>query len=98
AFNIFITNTLALLILVLISLLSRVYNWNDFYDIPLSIIVIHYGIITLFLFFLRVFIKMFYEFASTSTRERKNVMIFGAGEMGIVVKRIMESDNRSGYR
>lgn len=98
AFNIFITNTLALLILVLISLLSRVYNWNDFYDIPLSIIVIHYGIITLFLFFLRVFIKMFYEFASTSTRERKNVVIFGAGEMGIVVKRIMESDNRSGYR
>lgn len=98
AFNIFITNTLALLILVLISLLSRVYNWNDFYDIPLSIIVIHYGIITLFLFFLRVFIKMFYEFASTSTREKKNVVIFGAGEMGIVVKRIMESDNRSGYR
>jgi len=41
---------------------------------------------------------MFYEFVSSTARERKNVMIFGAGEMGIVVRRIMESDNRSGYR
>ena len=98
AYNIFITNSLSLLILMLLSLLGRVYNWRDLYNIPLSIILIHYGILTLFMFFFRVFIKMFYEFASSTASERKNVMIFGSGEMGIVVRRIMESDNRSGYR
>lgn len=98
AYNIFLTTSISLLILLLLSLFSRVYGWRDLFDIPLSILMIHYGILTILLFFFRVFIKMFYEFASASTSEKKSVAIFGAGEMGIVVRRMLESDNRSGYR
>ncbi|MBA4322767.1 MAG: hypothetical protein C0408_08120, partial [Odoribacter sp.] len=97
-FNLFLTTTSSIIVLFLISLLDRNMGWASLFNVPLSILLIHYGIITVVMFFFRVFIKMFYEFASSSTRERRNVIIFGAGEMGIIVKRVIEGDVRSGYR
>jgi FlaA1/EpsC-like NDP-sugar epimerase len=97
-FTILITTTISSGLLFLISLLDRKVNLGPLLNIPLSIILIHYGIVTVILTFFRVFIKMFYEFASTSARERKNVIIYGAGEMGITVKRMIDSDARSGFR
>jgi len=68
-------------------------------------------LIYLFLFFLfivelsqscfslfRVFVKLFYEFASSSSHDRKNVLIYGSGEMGILVKRLIEGDPKNLYR
>jgi len=98
AFTLFLTTTLSLIVLLGLSLSGRTFELPEVFNIPLSILMIHYGIVNVFMFFFRVFIKMFYEFASASTRERKNVIIYGAGEMGIIVKRIIESDARSGYR
>jgi FlaA1/EpsC-like NDP-sugar epimerase len=44
-------------------------------------------------------IKTFYEFITTSvSNNRKNVMIFGAGGMGLAVKRIVQSEINSGFR
>jgi FlaA1/EpsC-like NDP-sugar epimerase len=97
-FNIFLTTTSSVIVLFLMSLLDRNLGWPPLFNIPISILLIHYGIITVFMFFFRVFIKMFYEFASSSSRERKNVIIYGAGEMGIIVKRVIEGDMRSGYK
>jgi len=97
-FNLFITATSALVTLFAVSIFTRHFEWSPFLNIPLSILMIHYGIIIVFMFFFRVFIKMFYEFASSSTRERRNVIIYGGGEMGIIVKRVIEGDARSGYR
>ena len=50
------------------------------------------------LFLFRVFVKMFYEFASSSSHDRKNVLIYGSGEMGILVKRLIEGDPKDIYR
>jgi FlaA1/EpsC-like NDP-sugar epimerase len=97
-FNIFITTTIASAILVGISLINRRILNFPIFNIPLSILLIHYGIVTVVLIFFRIFIKMFYEFASSTTRERKNVIIYGAGEMGVTVKRMIESEARSGLR
>jgi FlaA1/EpsC-like NDP-sugar epimerase len=97
-YNIFLTTSISTAILVGLSLLDRNFNWPPLFNIPISIILIHYGIVTVILIFFRVFIKMFYEFASSSTRERKNVIIYGAGEMGVTVKKMIESDARSGFR
>jgi FlaA1/EpsC-like NDP-sugar epimerase len=97
-FNLFLTATASLVVLFLISLFDRSMGGPQVFNIPLSILLIHYGIIIVVMFFFRVFIKMFYEFASSSTRQKRNVIIYGAGEMGIIVKRVIEGDARSGYR
>lgn len=97
-FNLFLTTTFSMATLMLMSMLERNLGWPDLFNIPLSILMIHFGAVTVMMFFFRVFIKMFYEFASSQSRERKNVIIYGAGEMGLVVKKVIESDARSGYR
>jgi FlaA1/EpsC-like NDP-sugar epimerase len=97
-YKIIIVNSSALLILFLITVLSRKNEWNVFFNIPLSILLIHSGAVTILLFFFRVFVKIFYEFASSSSHERKNVLIYGSGELGILVKRLIEGDPKNLYR
>jgi FlaA1/EpsC-like NDP-sugar epimerase len=97
-FNIFKTTTTAFTTLALISWLSRVFEWSGSFNIPLSILVIHYGSITVVFFFERIFIKMFYEFITTSGAERKNILIYGAGSMGVVVKGVILSDRKSRFK
>jgi FlaA1/EpsC-like NDP-sugar epimerase len=97
-YKIIISNFSALIVLIFITLLSRKYNWNNLLNIPLSILLIHSGAVTIMLFFFRVFVKIFYEFASSSTLSRKNVLIYGSGEMGILVKRLIEGDPKNVYR
>jgi FlaA1/EpsC-like NDP-sugar epimerase len=92
------TGFCSLLILFPITLLSRKYAWNALYDIPGSILLIHSGAVTVLLFFFRVFVKIFYEFASSNSAGKKNVIIYGSGDMGIVVRRVLEADNKSQYR
>ena len=97
-YKIIIANLCALVILFLLTVLSRKYEWNVIFNIPLSILLIHSGAVTILLFFFRVFVKIFYEFASSSSHERKNVLIYGTGELGILVKRLIEGDPKDIYR
>jgi len=97
-FNIIITTTVSTATLIIIDFINRKFGQIPLFNIPLSILLIHYGIVTIILIFFRVFIKMFYEFASSTTRERKNVIIYGAGEMGVTVKRMIDGEARSGLR
>jgi FlaA1/EpsC-like NDP-sugar epimerase len=96
-YKITITNFSALVVLFLITLVSRRYDWNAIFNIPLSILLIHAGAVTILLFFFRVSVKIFYEFASSSSHNRKNVLIYGYGEMGILVKRLIEGDPKNQY-
>ena len=96
-YKIIITNTSALAVLFLITIVSRKYEWNAIFNLPLSILLIHSGAVTILLFFFRVFVKIFYEFASSSSHDRKNVLIYGYGEMGILVKRLIEGDPKNQY-
>lgn len=97
-YKLILTTFTSLCILFLITLLSRQYVWNAAYNIPLSILLIHSGAVTVLLFLFRVFVKIFYEFASSSSKDKKNVIIYGAGDMGIVVRRVIEGDNKGQYR
>ena len=97
-YNIILANFVSLTALLLITLLSRHNGWITLFNIPLSILLIHSGAVTILLFFFRVFVKIFYEFASSSSHERKNVLIYGSGEMGILVKRLIEGDPKEQYR
>jgi FlaA1/EpsC-like NDP-sugar epimerase len=97
-YKIIISNFTALVTLFIITLLSRKNDWNPIFNIPISILFIHTGAVTLLLFMFRVFVKIFYEFASSMPRDRKNVLIYGSGDMGIVVKRVIEGDTKSQYQ
>ncbi len=97
-YKIIFTNFASLIILFPLTLLSREYGWNPVFNIPLSILLIHSGAVLIILFFFRVFIKIFYEFASSTPFNKKNVIIYGSGEMGLVVKRVIEGDYKSQYQ
>jgi FlaA1/EpsC-like NDP-sugar epimerase len=97
-FIIAITNTAAFFLLFLITLVTRNINVDYLFNISLSILMIHYGTVTVALIFFRVFIKMFYVFVSVPSSSKKNVLIYGSGETGIIVKRVIQSDPRSGYQ
>ena len=75
-YKIILTNFISLVVLFLITLMARKYEWNPIFNIPLSILLIHSGAVTILLFFFRVFVKIFYEFASSSSHDRKNVLIY----------------------
>lgn len=97
-FIIALTNTTALLVLILITITSRNLELGKFSDIPISILMIHYGGVTVTLFLFRVFIKMFYVFVSAPSSKRKNVLIYGSGETGIMVKRVISNDPKSDFQ
>ena len=97
-FIIAVTNSAAFLVLIILTVASRKLNLNSYLNIPLSILSIHYVAVTVALIFFRVSIKMFYVYVSVPSSNRKNVLIYGSGETGIIVKRVLESDPRSGYQ
>ena len=97
-YKIIFSDITALVVLFLITLMSRNFGLDPVFNIPLSILLIHTGAVTILLFFFRVFVKIFYEFATSSTHDSKNVLIYGSGEMGILVKRLIEGDPKYLYR
>jgi FlaA1/EpsC-like NDP-sugar epimerase len=97
-YKIILTNFSALAVLSLVTFLSRKNEWSFLFNIPFSILLIHFGAVTILLFLFRVFVKLFYEFASSSSHDGKNVLIYGLGEMGILVKRLIEGDPKNLYR
>ena len=96
-FNVLIATTSSLLSLIFFIILSRRYGWNEILNIPVSIILIHYISINALLFFFRILVKMFYELVSVKPVNRKNVVIFGAGTMGVIVNRVIMSDTLNDY-
>ncbi len=98
AFIIAVTNTSALVFLLFVTIFSRNSGLNELFNISISVLLIHFITVTLSLVFFRISIKMFYVFVSIPTSNRKNVLIYGSGETGIIVKRVIESDPKSGYQ
>jgi FlaA1/EpsC-like NDP-sugar epimerase len=97
-YKIIFTNFSALAVLSLVTFFARKNGWSFLFNIPFSILLIHCGAVTILLFLFRVFVKIFYEFASSSSHDSKNVLIYGSGEMGILVKRLIEGDPKNLYR
>jgi FlaA1/EpsC-like NDP-sugar epimerase len=93
----FAVSTSSLTILTSFSIISRLLGWHNYLIIPISVVLIHYVTITVFFFFTRVFVKMVFRFATMTRRVTKKVLIYGAGEMGFVVKRVLLSDPLSSF-
>jgi FlaA1/EpsC-like NDP-sugar epimerase len=96
-FIVLIATSCSLMSLLALTILSRMAGWSEMLNIPLSILLIHYVTITLILFFVRIIIKIGFQLISAS-RNKRNVLIFGAGDMGVIVKRLINSDIQSNYQ
>ena len=94
---VFVVTTVSTASLLFLTFCAKFFNWNENLTIPISIILIHYVSITVFLFFVRVFVKIIFRFVSSSHKDAKKVLIYGAGEMGFVVKRVILSDPQGGF-
>jgi FlaA1/EpsC-like NDP-sugar epimerase len=94
---VFIVTTISSATLLLITQGTRSFGWDYHLEIPVSIILIHYVSITVVLFFERVFVKVIFRFATSSIHNTRKVLIYGAGELGFVVKRVILSDPKYGF-
>jgi FlaA1/EpsC-like NDP-sugar epimerase len=95
--NVFIATTFSFMVLFFLSLFSRWVKWSNITTLPLSIIMIHYVLISCILFSIRISIKVFYYMISSSLGKKKNVVVFGAGALGIIVERVIYNDVQGDY-
>ncbi len=96
-FNVVLATSSALILLTILSFAARTVGWNNLYVVPVSILLIHFVSINATLFISRILIKMFYELVSSKPMDKKNIIIFGAGAMGVIVQRVIESDTNNAY-
>jgi FlaA1/EpsC-like NDP-sugar epimerase len=94
---VFIVTTVSLLVLLILQIAGRTLRFEGIFKIPMSILLIHYVLVTVALFFERVFIKIVFRFATMTARDTRNVLIYGAGDLGFTVKRVILSDPRYGF-
>ena len=68
------------------------------YAVPYSIIGIEFLVTTFLMIALRIGVKVLYFELKSPTLKRSKVLIFGAGDSGIITKRALDRDGRMGYR
>lgn len=95
--RIFIVVTSGSLAYVIINVIS--FNFiNDKFPIPFSIIIIDYMATTFLMISLRVMFKALYFELTNPNKEKRSVIIFGAGESGIITKRTLDRDAGTKYK
>ena len=96
-FNVLLTTTSAVIVLLVFTFVGNISEWNSVFNLPRSVLVIHYVTINAFLFISRISVKMFFEMVSVRPANKKNVIIYGAGALGVVVSRVISSDTENDY-
>ena len=71
---------------------------NKFFFIPFSIIIIDFLICCLAMITFRLVVKIAYLELQRPERSQVNVVIYGAGEAGITVKRVLDTDLRTKHK
>ena len=97
-FNVLSATTLSMATLLFISAVSRSLQWVDLLSVSFSILLIHYLLITFLLTVERIFIKLSFLLISSTTVSKNRILIYGAGDMGVIVKRALDSDIKGKYK
>ncbi|MBK7184216.1 MAG: polysaccharide biosynthesis protein [Bacteroidetes bacterium] len=95
--RIFVVLTIGSVCFVLINLIFY-YFINEKFPIPFSIIIIDYMATTFLMISLRVMFKALYQELTNPNKEKRSVIIFGAGESGIITKRTLDRDAGTKYK
>ncbi|TXD46918.1 SDR family NAD(P)-dependent oxidoreductase, partial [Polaribacter sp. IC063] len=95
AFNVFLGVTIYSFLIGTLVLFNQIFGVFPDFTIPRSIILIHYLVTTFVLIMSRYVFKAFYDVLSTELRTITNVLIFGAGEAGIITYGALNNDKAS---
>lgn len=69
---------------------------DETYYLPFSILIIEYLLSLFAMIVSRIAVKVLYIELKTPAKTRKRVLVFGAGEGGLITKRTIDRDSRSG--
>jgi FlaA1/EpsC-like NDP-sugar epimerase len=97
AFNVFLGTLLMVTITLTVVVFNRFFGLLEIFTIPVSIVIIHYFVNTFILILSRFVFKAFYEIIITDLKDVKNVLIFGAGESGLITYGALNKDTTENY-
>ncbi|WP_372795685.1 polysaccharide biosynthesis protein, partial [Lutibacter sp.] len=95
AINILAANGLLLGLLIGMVFLNRSFHIHSGFTIPLSILVIHFLLNVLILIFSRHLFKALYRVLIEDSKIEKRVLIYGAGDAGLLTYGVLKEDNES---
>lgn len=95
--RIFVTLTFGTAVFAIFNLISYYFITGTFI-IPFSIIIIEYLVTLVLMVFSRVFVKILYSEYINQDKEKTSVLIFGAGEAGIISKNSLDKDQTIKYK
>ncbi len=98
AINIFWAVTLLGVVLFATTLVIRNFGLNKIYSIPLSIISIHYLLNIILLIASRFIFKYLFDRVITTYKKPANVLIYGAGDSGLLTYNTLSNSKQSKYR
>ncbi|MFM7309976.1 MAG: polysaccharide biosynthesis protein, partial [Flavobacteriales bacterium] len=91
--RIFMTISAGSAVFVLLNVI-RFFTYDHLYFIPFSVVVLEY-LLTMFIMLVgRFTIKILYQEFSSSSAEKKKIIVFGAGESGLITKRAIDRDSK----
>ena len=96
AMRIFFTSLTCSSVFLLANIIS--FSSSGINLIPYSIVIIDFLVTVFTMSAMRVFVKTLYMELRFPDREKKNVIIYGAGELGVTTKRALERDAGTKYR
>ena len=94
--RVFYTITAGSIAMALANIVS--YFIIGIYLVPYSIIIIDYFTTVFLLTAFRILVKTIYISLKNPTRDKKNVIIYGAGESGVITKRALDRDAGTRYK
>ncbi len=98
AVQVFWSATLIMSLLLVISLMSKTYNLANNYFIPLSIVFVHYLLNIVLLIASRFIFKYLFNRVISSYKSPKNVLIYGAGDSGLLTYTTLNSSVQNNYK
>ena len=98
AINVFWASTVVAGILFTVALITRNFNVYLTYSIPLSIISIHYLLNIVILISSRFMFKYLFDRIASNYQKPKNVLIYGAGDSGLLTYTALSNSKQSKYK
>ena len=92
--RILLASIISSLIFLILSLIRKNYL-DDYYLFPMSILIMEFIFSLTFMAGSRFIIKLLYLESIKSTQIKENILIYGAGTMGMITKRTIEVDTRN---
>lgn len=97
AFNVFVGVSLLFILTLTVVSINNTFNIVSNFTIPKSVVIIHYLISILILVISRYVFKAFYEIISTELNTITNVLVYGAGDSGLITYGALNRDTKNKY-